>query len=378
MKKGLILFLSVLFFQVSPAAALGVLYWHHPNVNFQPGLQLQLNYLVHNLPLEKEVRVYAEGDLAQYVEVSPEKLVGGGGFTATIRLPAVIEKPGPHILHFVVTEVAEDVGGIGTTVTIRVPFTIHVPYPGKYAEAHVTVGDINIGESLPVAIEGANLGTENNTISARFDILSSEGKAESFDLGNLFVKAQENFVFRKKVDTVNYKSGNYKVAATIDYGSPLFLEADFRIGSLFVTVMNYTARFMKESINKFDIEAESHWNNLIDEAYAEVSIFNATSNISKFKTPSEGIERWGRKTLTGFFDTHGVGAGSYTADITLTYRSGKKTAQTSTQVTIEVVEGWWVKYKSLLVVAAVSVLLFIISVFFASFLLIHKFKKKRR
>ncbi len=378
MKKGIVILFIVLFFQVSPAAALGVLYWHRPDVNFQPGLQLQLSYLVHNLPPGKEVRIYAEGDLAQYVEMIPEKLAGGGGFTAMIRLPAVIEKPGPHTLHFVVAEAAEDVGGIGTTVTIRVPFTIHVPYPGKYAEANVKVEDINTGEPLPLVIEGTNLGTENNTIGARFDILSSEGKVESFDLGSFFVNAQENFAFRKKVDTASYKPGNYKVAATVDYGSPLFLEADFRIGSLFVTATNYTSRFMKESISKFDIEVESHWNNLIDEAYAEVRIFNATSNISKFKTPSESLERWSRKTLTGFFDTHGVGVGSYTADIALTYRSGKKTAQTSTQVTIEVAGEWWVKYRSLIVVAAVSVLLFIISVFFASFLLLHKFKKKRR
>lgn len=381
MKKEVVLvfLLFGIFQSLGSADALGIMFWHNSYANFQPGAIFELHYVVHGIPPYQDVRVYAAGDLAQYVEISPEKITGGGDFVARIRLPEVIEQPGPHVVYFHAAEVVgEGGGGIGTAVTIKVPFTIFVPYPGRYASAKLIVGDINVGDPLWVTIEGTNLGTENNTLKAGFDIFSQEGKVDSFDLGSQFIPRQENFGFSKKVDTISYKPGEYRVAAWVDYGSLLGLDGDFRIGSLFVSILNYTSRFEKDALQKFEIEAESKWNNLIDEVYAEVRVFNTTNNVSVFKTPSESLERWSKKILTGFFDTRGLGVGVYQAEIHVFYASGKKSAQTSKQVTIEIVESWWIKYKGVLIVAGVAVFLLLISVVFVFYLLIKKFKKRKR
>ncbi len=368
-----ILLFSLLYFPLS--SALGVMYWHNSQVNFQPGLTLQLNYAIHGVDPNQDIRVYAEGDLAQYVDISPEKLTGGGGFTAILRLPDVIEKPGPHTIYFVAAEFFGEGGGIGTSVTIRVPYTVFVPYPGRYVGANLRVSDINVGEPLPVSLEGTNLGTENYTISANIEIYAKE-RVGIFDLGSIYAASQDTFVFKKKIDTKEYKPGNYKIIGIIDYGTPLRLEADFRIGSLFVSIINSSSRFMKNTINPFDVEVESNWNNPIDSVYAEVRVYNATRNVSLFKTPSENLERWGRKSLKGFFDTRGIAPGFYDAEIILFYSSGKRSAQTSQSLQIMILDDRWSTYQTYLIIGS-AVLLLILIVFVALIFRVI-FKKKKR
>jgi len=146
------------------------------------------------------------------------------------------------------------------------------------------------------------------------------------------------------------------------------LEKNFRIGSLFVDITNYTSRFMKNSLQRFEIGIESKWNDPIEDVYANVKIFNATRNLFSFKTPSEKLEGWESKTVTGFLDTRGLAPGVYDGEIALLYTSGKKSGQSTKAIKIEVREDWWNAYLLYiiigcfaLVIMAVALLIFWIS-----------------
>jgi len=321
-KKRFVLFLITFFvacmfncFNVS-AVGLGPAV---TRVNFQPNLEFSVDYMVIDVPSDQKLEVYAEGDLAEYVLFDKTNLTGEENFKATIKLPPHIEKPGPNVLHIGLIEAVEKGGTVGGRVGVVVVIVIRVPYPGKYAEVSVSVDNVNMGEELNFRVNVNNLGLENINARTDVEVYSGEEKIETLELGEKYIATQTAEEFAKKHNTTDYKPGPYKAIAVVNYGKITKAETEFKIGSLFVNVTNWTTEIIEGKINPFDIEIESLWNTKIENIYAEVNVTGNGESVDFFKTPSESLNSWTKKVIEGYLNAEKMKTGVYEANITLFY-----------------------------------------------------------
>ena len=308
--------------------------------NFKPGLERVIEYSVLGEDPKKELELYVNGDLAEYVKLNKEKLVGGGVFTATLKLPEKIEKPGRHVIVVGVREKVDEElinANIGTSVTIQIIIVIDVPYPGKYLEISLKSNDANVGEPVNFELEIINKGKEKVNITPEIEIISNEQIIKTLYFKNREINSQENIKLRKVFDTTDYNPGNYTGVALVDYGIIARAESKFRIGELVVNIINYTKQIIIGGIKKFDIEIGSEWNNNIEGVYAEVFILDNSETLLSFKTSSTSLTPWEKKTIQGFFDTDNFTIGFYDFNMTLIYYGRNIGKSSSKLVEIEFV-----------------------------------------
>lgn len=288
-------------------------------IDFKPELEFSVKFRVDDASPGQKISLYTKGDLSEYVEFDKEELIGGGEFTATIKLPQFIEKPGQNVLRIGVKESREGEGGVGAVVALEGLIIVDVPYPGKYAGISLSVKNINVGEPLNFIVIVDNLGKEDITAKTNVEIYSDEQMIKNLDLGSRFIETQKKEEFKKTLNDTELKQGKYKAVAVVDYGKIAKAEREFKIGRLFVNITDWTKEFEKGKINPFDIKIESLWNNGISDIYASVNISKENKSVDYFKTPSVSIKPWEKTTLKGFFNAEKVKTGNYRAEIILFY-----------------------------------------------------------
>ena len=377
-KKYLFLFSVLLIFLVliETSSALRV----SPAVkkyNFVPGLEKTITYTTSGGG-DKELELYVKGDLAEYVTLNKNELVGGGGtFTATLKLPEELEKPGKNVILVGVKEKVDEElvdATIGTSIIIQVVIVINVPYPGRYLEVNLKSHNVNVGEPVNFDLEINSKGKEDVNITPKIDI-TSEGKTiETLYFKNRVIQSQEYAKLRKTLDTIDYNPGKYTAVAVVDYGIVARAESEFRIGELVVNMVNYTRQIIIKGIKKFEIEVESGWNNNIDGVYAEVFILNDSETLIDFKTSSTDLKPWEKKAITGFFDTKNFTAGFYDANITLVYYGKDRGKSSSELVEIEFIEE---VSKTLIIAIIVGIILLLIGILLIKKYLLKNGKKKK-
>jgi len=374
MKKEIFIFFALFYALVSAlgVTAMGI----SPGkleYNFKPNMELSLSFSVQSP--EIRIKIFASGDLAEYVSFDKEELNGSGGFTATIKLPAEVENPGPNSLYIMAKQMPDEGAGIATAIAIGALVKINVPYPGKYAEMDFSVDDVNVGEELVFNAGVLSLGTEEIFAIVNTEISVAKGKQiESFELGRDIVTPTERKIFQKVINSDRYGAGYYNAIVTLDYGVPtriLKMEKLFRVGSLFVNITNWTSEVYTGKVNKFDIEAESNWNNKIEYVYAQVVVYDKNNNLTaEFKTISEGLERWEKKNLTGYLDAKNIKPGVYKTNITVFYESNS----TSKIVEINVKKEKNIMFTAgIIIVSAIIVVVLIVLVV----LIMKKIKKRK-
>ncbi|OIO80231.1 hypothetical protein AUJ84_04270 [Candidatus Pacearchaeota archaeon CG1_02_32_132] len=321
MVKREILFIF-LFLVLAPGAyaALGVSPAYY-EIDFQPGLKQVFHFEFFG-DYEK-LRVYTEGDLAEYIELSAESLEGKGTVNALLQLPENIELPGTHRLY--IGAVPIDTGsGIGAIADVRGVIKIKVPYPGKYATMEFLTGNVNLGDPVRLTVKVNSLGKENISANVRVDFYEGEQKLETVNLGNAIFGTGEAKEFYSELNTSNYKPGDYRAIAVVDYGADeLNEERIVRVGELNVKIIGYSKILKRNGINPFYIDVESFWNSEIGELYASVDIINKDID---FLTPSIILDSWTKGKLTGYFDTTGIEEDTIKGNITLHYK-GRTTEQ---------------------------------------------------
>jgi len=303
------------------------------NYNFESGLSGEIEYYVSEDNPKQEIKISIIGDLAEYFEVSRDSFKGSGKFKVKFELPNSIEKQGKNRVYVRVEELVDDElasGTIGTAVAIQGVIVINVPYEGKYAEMSFTAKDVNAGETAQFLLDVHNKGIEDFTFSSWIDISSQEGVIETLNFKDRELKSQTSVSLKKDLDTTNYNPGDYNATAFVNYGNKILSkEKQFRIGTLNVSVTNYTREMIIDGLKQFNIEVESSWNDVIDGVYADVVFLNGSTELVSFKTSSTSMTPWEKKNITGFFDTTNFTEGSYDGEITLFYY-GKEIGKSET------------------------------------------------
>jgi hypothetical protein len=360
-KRNLKLFLIIgfVFFLINLSSALRVV----PGkieFDFHPNLEKTILYSASQDNPERDLILYVEGDLAEYVKLDKEKLVGGGTFTATLNLPEEIEIPGKHRIFIVVRETLDE-EVVGTTIVgliaIKGVIDIHVPYPGRYLEiTSFKSSNVNLKEPVYFELEISNKGKEDLTITPRIEITSLNKTIENLYFNERLLKVQDEVKLKKTLDSTDYNPGTYMAFAFVDYGKIAQAESEFKIGELIINILNHTEKIIIGGLHKFNIEIESGWNDNIEGAYAEVSFLNNSKSMFSFKTSSTSLTPWQKKNITGYFDTRTFEKGVYDANITLFYY-GKSVGKSSSKlVKIEFIK----ETSKLLIAVIVAGILFLL------------------
>jgi hypothetical protein len=361
-KRGLLLLLFLLLFSGFVNAALGI----SPAVvelDFTPGGKHEILYTVISDQPQTEIEIMSGGGpFGEYIRLSKKKIVGPGTFKLTVEFPDEIDSPGENRVGIGVKEAPPEDQFLGTSISISGVIIINAPYPGRYIEADLIVADGNVDEEVPVESYVINRGKEDVNVNVNVGIFSEEAMVHNMVFTPVVLKSNEEKYFRKFLNTTGYRPGNYFAEAVFNYGNEVIVNKTFRIGSLFVDVINFTERLPSGGIQKFYIDVKSLWNNNLPEVFADVNVSNSSYS-EIFRTPSVDLRNWEGKTLVGFLDTEGLD-GNYNSEITLYY--DKET--TVVNGVLLVSEGLGVSNIVLGVIAIVVILVMVI--------VIWRFRKK--
>lgn len=319
----ILLFAVVLFmsFMSLASASLGI----RPakiEMNFVPDYVQEIKYNVEAGAPEDIILISAEGELVEYVSFDKTQLKGGGDFTATLKLPSSIAKPGYKNLYISAEQSSSSGGMIGSKLKIRGLIRVFVPFKGKYVDIGLEVANGNINEKIGGNIKFASQGTEETNIVSTLRILDysdNEVYKNSFDVFKLASFEEKTIPF--SVDSDGWKAGAYSAIVDVMYGEESKrANASFMIGSFFVNVTNFTEKLPNKGIQRFYIFTESKWNGDLDNVYADVNLSNSKESFV-FRTPSVKIPAWKSARLEGYLDTAEM-IGDYNADMVLSYGGG--------------------------------------------------------
>jgi hypothetical protein len=361
-----VLFLIVLF-SVVVDASIGIT----PGlkrISFVPGLEETLHFSITSDSPESEVLVSLKGDLVEFATLSTNTLIGGGDVTVFLKLPQEIERPGKHDL-LVRAEEDPGEGLVGVQAAVQARIEISVPFPGKYAEVEFEADDANAGEPVYFKLKVKSLGKNEIAAKPFIEIFDSNGKSlEVLNLEETLIASNDDEDFSASWDTSDYGAGNYKSTVNVFYGGEkaATAEDEFRLGKLFVDILNYSEEFERDKINPIDITVESFWNDLIEGVYVSGEV---NKRRIQFQTPSFDLAPWEKRTIRAYFDTT-------TIDKDVDKFDGRLVVNYNGKITDREIELRFKKETNYLFIALVSgIVLAVILIIFLS-LWILKLKRK--
>lgn len=274
-------------------------------LDFKPNLKQVFHFELLS-DQDNSFKIHATGDLSQYVKLSTNYLNGPGGVNVLLELPDEIDIPGVHNLYIGGRQLVDKQEGFSIVGDINAVIRIKVPYPERYATTTLNAGSVKAGE--PVNFEGKieNLGEKFIFTSPYIEVYNSLNKTISvISIQTLFIEPANSGKFSASLNTTKEQAGFYTAKAVVNYGgkNPATSEAQFRLGKLYIDVANHSNNFLRNQINRFNIDIESFWNDPVENVFAEVKILD--SDIS-FLTPSVSLQGFEKKTLNGFFDTNSI------------------------------------------------------------------------
>jgi hypothetical protein len=316
MKKFIIyLFLFFILFKSTIAIRLSYIPLQSP-VLFKPNSEFDFIFWVSEYGNNAEISI--GGDLAEYVTLSNvSEKYGIRQYSLHFKFPEYIGEPGIHTLVITAKDIPAEKGMIGGVAIVKKTIKVKVLYSSKIVDISFDATDANVNEIVYFYVSIKSQ-TQNkiDKVSAIIDIFDiNNEKLDMVVTNQASLESAESVTLTAELNTTNYLPAEYKAVATVFYDdNKSIVEDSFKIGDLDIKIINYTRNFKKNSINKFDIEIESGWNNIIKNVYAEITIDNTV-----IKTPFVDLEPWQRKILSTYWNTNNVSIGEHKARIVLFY-----------------------------------------------------------
>ena len=323
-KKGLVFFFFLVFLLVfcsftyaigiSPADAY---------VNFVPNHEYVLDYSITSY---RPFEFYTEGRFSEYTRIETishdEKR---GHFRLYLTLPETYDLPGKHKL-FVAAREKVTPGAVNTIAAIRGYILIDVPYPGHYAEMDVSVNDVNEGDPIPISVVVRNKGKLNiSNARVQLTILSDDKVIKTINSESVAINTTGGHTFQTIILGTELKPGIYNLRANLFYeGTPKEVTKTFRVGTFNVEIVNYTRKMFNNSVNPFDIEVESKWNNRMNTVYLDLNIKNGSKVLSTAKTPPFDLDPWEKRKSSFYWNTAGISIGEYDLEAVIHYDREKR------------------------------------------------------
>lgn len=285
---------------------------------------------------EVEAELYISGDLAKYVALDKEILIGGGVVVATLNLPHELNLSGENRIRIGAQQIGSGESATGIVSNVWGIIKVNVPYSGGHVELDLKAPNANAGDLVNFSAEIFNRGDEDVNVDLNIQIFREEDFIENIDLGDRDVALMDSVIVNYSFDSSSLSPGDYVSVISGDYGLEQIAtdENPFRLGELLVKIVNYTLEFEEDKIDRFYIEVESFYNNLIDDLYAEVNVVGVAD--SDFITPVGELRAWRTKTIEGFLDTSNIDSEDFQAEIILHY-GGETTLEI---VDLKIIKGY--------------------------------------
>jgi hypothetical protein len=289
-----------------------------------PGYEYIIDYSVTGY---RSFEFYVEGPFSEFATV--EEVNHGetsGNFRVHLSLPAEYNPPGKHRMYVAAKEKAKP-GTINALAGIRTFVEVDVPFPGFYADMDVGVSDVNVGEPILASVTVHNRGKENITdAKLKLNVLAGEDVVRTMESETFSVETTGAYTFYAEIPGNALKAGRYTLNADLLYaGNHAEKSAIFNVGTFDVVIVNHTKEMYNGSVNLFDIEVESKWNNPMDTVYMDINMMSGNSIVSGIKTPPFDLPAWQRHKSSVYWNTERLPVGEYGLNITLHYDEGVKT-----------------------------------------------------
>ncbi len=293
-------------------------------INFVPNHEYVIDYSITG---HRSFEFYTEGAFSEYTRI--ETLHHGetqGNFRVYLTLPEDYETPGKHRMYVAAKEKGT-MGTVNTIAAIRGFIEIDVPFPGYYAELDVNVDNVNNGEPVIININVFNKGKLNiSDARLRLSIMNGKTHIKTIDSERFSINMTDGYTFRHIIPGDELKPGSYTLTAHLLYeGKPKEESKIFRVGTFDVKIVNYTRKMYNNTVNLFEIEIESLWNNRINTVWMDLSIKKNSKTISTVKTPPFDMIPWEKKKSSFYWNTDGIDVGEYNLEIILHYGKDTRT-----------------------------------------------------
>ncbi len=293
-------------------------------LQFVPNHEYVIDYSISGY---RDFEFYTEGAFSEFTTVETiSKGPSSGNFRVYLNMPEDYDPPGKHRMYVAAREKPSP-GAVNTIAAIRGFIEIDVPYPGYYAVLDIGVNDVNEGEPIYITVHVKNKGKLNiSHATLQLSVLSDDKVIKTINSESFAIETNGGYAFQTTIPESELKPGIYKLKAGLFYeGEPREETEEFRVGTFDVDIVNYTRKMFNNSINPFEIEVESRWNNRIDTVYMDLSIKNGSAVISSVKTPPFDLIPWQRRVSSFYWNTAGIPVGEYDLEIILHYDDETKT-----------------------------------------------------
>jgi hypothetical protein len=323
---GLLLFFAILS---SNAYAVGI----SPaklKINFEPGLDKEVSLRVSN-NLERDVTVFIsfEGDLAKHFTVEKDLIripaMQEEVVSCRINLPAEIGQPGEHEVKIIVSELPEQAVNekravVSATGTVVAKAIILVPYPETYAEAKLYV--FSEGKNVRFSIPVSNLGTNSIKAKAKITIIAPT-KETVIEIYTETVSVEPSKEAKLSAEwQALVAPGEYTAVVRVYYNDKeIEIAKKFNVGELFVKVVKVEVlNFALGQVAKFNIYLQNNWSNTLEGVFADMQISDSQGKIyTNYRTATVTLEPQKITRTEAFWDTSGVGLGTYEMKLLLHY-----------------------------------------------------------
>ena len=303
-------------------------------LDFEAGLHKEIKVrIINNKGQDVDLLLGGRGKLKEYISVRESSISLGAGeskeVTYEVDLPqemdyglnkgglVVIEVPGEGKIN----EGEGERSYVDAALAVVSQLYVEVPYPGRYAEAELSVKSKG-GEAtffIPVESKGQ---FDLKDVRANVDIYTLEGEeVDSFVSGSIDVPSGERKEIIEEWKT-NVTPGKYEARVNLIYGQEagktIRMNETFTLGEKGLQLQNIEVNdFTLGEIAKMEMLVRNRWNREAREAYIEAKVYKEGDLMSQFKSASQDIGARSKKVLTAYWDTEGVRKGTYDTELYL-------------------------------------------------------------
>lgn len=297
-------------------------------VYFEPNKLEKINFFVTNLDNpEMSVRIFISGPQKDNMNFEEQKFYLKYGekkeFTFDFNLPGQMNSPGDFTTGIYAQEMPVanlESGTVGATSGVISNIILRVPYEGAYLSAKIRADSVSVGQPLEFKLRFDNLGSiPINNFNGKIVIYNSLN--QTVDQLDFVDSLELNSVKETTIlwNTKNKLADEYTAKLIINYESKTFeTEAKFKLGDLFVEIINYDKEITSGKINEYHSTLRSGWNQKINDVYVVLSI-NVSGVELNYKDKSFELEPWNEINLTTYIDAIPIPPGKYDASFMVFY-----------------------------------------------------------
>lgn len=302
-------------------------------LSYEPGMARYVNIEITNYNgKEIMVEARAEGDLSGYisfpenrVEIGPDEKTRP--FSYRVVIPYGAEFPGEmrgSVIFRIMHESPEGRTVAGSGVEIESNVKVVFPYPRVYAEAYISIPEMEAEAESEITATIRNMGLEEiGQGLAELRITDPSGNPiESLERQVPGLQPSEaRVVVFAWAPALN---GSYTANLTFYYGNrSASASGRFEAGKPGIRLAAITAgSYSLGEIARIELLLESMWNEELEGVYAELQLYSKDELIGSQKSASAKISAYSSITLPAYIETAGISEGDYRLRILIHHPGG--------------------------------------------------------